>query len=537
MLVSAPIWLIALIPWSGLAVWLLSGSRKRAAVPFLPLWQGPVDGPRSRRRLHVPPASIALLLAAMFLAILAAARPRAPRPRNQIHGALSLIVDRGFTMSAHGARDLRFREAADQALAALRERFADCQLTLMSVPDGATQTLSLDQCASTVRNLPPCGLDTRDELAAAIRQASGSLLVISDQLIDQSDQVIEVPPPTAVRDVAIVRVAAREQPVAQVMLQIRNQSPQSSAMVAIRSGRQTVQRAIPLPAAPQERNYFFSLPEMDSTISVQLELHDDVDEDKEAWLVREGEGVRVEPHFAISPELRRLVEVYTRSRPSGRDAEHLPVVRLASDAPSNAPAIIMPPARGLFRPTAVHVHDHMVTQFCSGQALAAGFDVTDDLPPQGWTPLLDADGRVLVAARPKPPNQLWVGFDAPGWAATPDFVVFWTNAFDWAGGAGESMAAHGLPEWDSQWKPLAPSPADHWPGLYRRGDGVVHAFNPPDVPIPQPRETHWREGIAALAAEPGRLDLSPWLLIAALACLALASIAWAAPRTARARRD
>jgi hypothetical protein len=536
MLMSAPLWLVALIPWLGLAVWLLSGSRQRVKVPFLPLWQGRLESLRTRHRLHVPPASIALLLAAILFGILAASSPHVPRPHSQVHGSLSMIVDRGVTMSAHGAKELRFREAADQALAALNERFADCRLTLITVPDDSAQTVSLEQCASIVTELSPCALDTREALAAAIRQTSGPLLVISDQLLDEPDRAIEIPPRTPIHDVAIAHLAARERP-AQVMVEIRNNSTQSTAMVAINSGRQGVRRTIDLPTAPTERNYFFDLPKIGSVVSVQLELSDDVDQDKQAWLVREGGGVRVEPHFAISTELRRLIDVYGRSRPPGEDAQRLSIVREPSEAPQDMPTVIVPPARRAIEPAGIHARDDALTHFARWQNLSAGLDVADERPPQGWTTLVDADGQPLVAVRPAPPNQVWVGFDSPQWAATPDFVIFWTNVFDWVAGGTRSLAAHPLREWDPQWKPTDPTHAEPWPGLHRRSDGTIRAFNPPNVPIPPLRETHWREAIAALAAEPGRLDLSPPLLIAALVCLTLASVAWAAPGPARLPRD
>ena len=531
MLIAAPLSLIALIPWLGVTLWLLSGSRQRVHVPFLPLWQGRVEGPRTRTRLHMPPAAIAFILAAILLAILAASRPQVRKPHNQVHGSFSFILDRGLTMSAHGTHDLRFREAADQALTVLHHRFADCQINFTTVPEGTVQTLSLDECDSLVRDLPPSAMDTRELLADAIRQTNGPVLVVSDEPLDATqDRAIEIPPPQGAQDVAIVRIAAREAPVAQIMISLRNQSSRTTAVLAVSDVQQRVRRQVDLPPAPAERNYVIDLPQIDPVILVQLETRDDVEVDKQAWLVREGSGTRVEPHFALPPELRRLVDVYVAARPPAPNAGRLCVVRSLADAPADAPAVIVPPVRRPLRASAFHVRDHFVTHNAGWQSAGVAIDVADDPPPQGWTPLVNAGGRTLVAARPTPPNQIWVGFDSPQWAATPDFVIFWTNVLDWAGGGAEFMAAHSLPEWDREWKPTATHPAEPWPGLYQRSDGTLRAFNAPDVPIPPLGDTRWREGIAALAATPGRIDLSPDLLIAALACLALAALAWASPR-------
>jgi len=48
------------------------------------------------------------------------------------------------------------------------------------------------------------------------------------------------------------------------------------------------------------------------------------------------------------------------------------------------------------------------------------------------------------------------------------------------------LQGHFVNDWTPEWKPIEANVSDQWPGLYRRGDGAVRAFNPPDVPIPTP---------------------------------------------------
>src|SRR5215207_6043201 len=72
----SPLWLLALIPWAGVALWLLVGRNPRVAVPFIELWNDS-DAPRRRvsRALRRPPAAIVCALLAMLLALVAAAKP------------------------------------------------------------------------------------------------------------------------------------------------------------------------------------------------------------------------------------------------------------------------------------------------------------------------------------------------------------------------------------------------------------------------------------------------------------------------------
>src|SRR3954466_7166212 len=72
----SPLWLLALIPWAGVALWLLVGRNPRVAVPFIELWNDS-DAPKRRasRALRRPPAAMVCALIAMLLALVAAAKP------------------------------------------------------------------------------------------------------------------------------------------------------------------------------------------------------------------------------------------------------------------------------------------------------------------------------------------------------------------------------------------------------------------------------------------------------------------------------
>ncbi|HZN67413.1 MAG TPA: BatA domain-containing protein, partial [Tepidisphaeraceae bacterium] len=96
----SPLWLIGMFPWAAVTLYLLWGRRRQEGVPFLDLWMGPVKGPRPRRRVATPPLALALAILAMLLAVLGAAGPALTAGRGGF--TVTLIVDRGSTMSAWG---------------------------------------------------------------------------------------------------------------------------------------------------------------------------------------------------------------------------------------------------------------------------------------------------------------------------------------------------------------------------------------------------------------------------------------------------
>src|SRR4051794_30118174 len=109
---DGPLWLIGLVPWVGLALYLLLGRRRQEAVPFLDLWVGPVAGTKARPRLVPPPAAVVLALLAVVLALFGAARPWVALGGGR-GGRVTVVVDRGATMSARGRAAPRYVEAAE----------------------------------------------------------------------------------------------------------------------------------------------------------------------------------------------------------------------------------------------------------------------------------------------------------------------------------------------------------------------------------------------------------------------------------------
>src|SRR4051812_31296414 len=121
MVFLSPAWLIALAPWSALAIWLFRGRRPRVRVPFLNLWRGPIPLEIPKSGWESPPAWVIATLLAILAAILAAARPLL-RITNARTAPISILVDRGITMSPLHQGEIRFARTAEEVNQELAQR-------------------------------------------------------------------------------------------------------------------------------------------------------------------------------------------------------------------------------------------------------------------------------------------------------------------------------------------------------------------------------------------------------------------------------
>ena len=532
MALLSPIWLVAVLPWIAVMLWLFRGRRPRVPVPYLPLWHGPAPVPHPRRKLQTIPFAAAMALLAALLAILAAARPevRGLGPRDG--SRLVLVVDRGMSMSARTAGGPRFEERTRALLAEIARRDPSQAIDLVPIPgDGVIQTTAAE-CLARVAAWSPTARDTRrsvEEVVGAHLAASNTtVFAVTDHGLPARDRLVRIGRDTRVSDVGIAAVAARDQPTPQVMVRVLNQSQLSHGMVEVSTDQGPIRQSIDLPSPGETRDYFVTAQRLGTVISVRLIGQDDLTADDQAWLVREGSSPRVEVRAQVSPELERLIGAYSRARPAAGDSTRVPLVGSAAELPAEGPAVVIDAAERERSPGTVQVVAHPVTAHVSfeGLAMRVGGE-----PPARWAPLVRVGSRIAVAVRPDGPRQVWVGFDAPGWPTEPDYVVFWTNVFDWAGGtgAGATFAAHPLDEWSPEWKPVEPAgmvPGDV-PELYRRADGTLRSFNAPAVAFEPPMGgDDWRARASALTSGRSPLGLSLVLLALAAAALAVAAATW-----------
>lgn len=535
MAIGSPIWLIALVPWSALAIWLFQGRRPRALVPYLALWQSREPMPRPKKKLQVLPLAVLMALLAALCSIFAAARPSVASGHAVDGFGVTLIVDRGLTMSARSSGELRYAKAAGALVDAIPPGLRSAPIELVTVPGDEPVRTTFAECTSVLGKTSPSARDTSlllpQIVSARLAAQGGPVIVISDKTLAPREHLIQVPPEGGIRDAGIALVAARQSPAPQVMVRVRNQSSLSRAELVVSSDAGSERQTIELPEPGRTRDYFFNPSGLGAVIEAQLEVSDDLSANNRAWLAREGNSPRIEPLTMLDPALRRLVDAYQRSRPASDESSRLVIVADAAQLPTGAPAILAPPAQGSPLSGPKQVVAHAITEHVAWEELPASVGVAAE-PPAGWTALVSMGGHPILAVRPGVPRQVWVGFDARDWSRTPDFVVFWTNVFDWAGGGGARYVAHPLSDWTPQWKPTEPANTDPgmWPGLYRRSDGALRAFNAPDIALLSPAPTDWRAQLASLHASVGRLDLSGPLLVVVAGCLVIAAATWKSHR-------
>jgi hypothetical protein len=156
---------------------------------------------------------------------------------------------------------------------------------------------------------------------------------------------------------------------------------------------------------------------------------------------------------------------------------------------------------------------------------------------EGWNAVIPIDGHAAVAARSEPARQVWVGVHSDELARTAEFVILWSNIFDYVGERRSTYAAKMPAALSGQWKEElavdapAGTNAGLWPGIYRGPEGQLVAVNAPDVEITAPKPGDWAGKIRALASSrpqlAGRQALAGPLLISAIVMLVLAMAFWA----------
>ena len=532
----SPIWLFGLLPWVAVVAWLLRGRRTRVNVPFINLWRGDVTGPRPKRSWEKPPLALAAALLAILLALLGAARPV------WLTGApdrtVTVIVDRGVTMSARGSTDHRYRELAQQLAPLLSNHFTRVQL--QTVPHREATEFAPGELPERVATLPPTALNTADLIpgaaARALKESSGPVVVVSDQPLTLDDpRLVQVVPANAPSNVGLVTFAVRGSPAGQAMVRLRNESPLRKAILRLLSDNQERARlGVDLPPTG-ERDYFFDLPTLGRVLTVELEAADDLAADNRASLVRDRSWPRLQPRSPLPAEVQRMVETYAQSRTATPSSPRVSIAA-TTDSVANEPAAILAPAPSIAGSNEpVQVASHPVTHSINAWPTVKPAPLPEG---PGWTHLVRRNADILVAARDQPAKQVWVGFHSPEWAATTDFVILWTNIFDWLGEDGEHFASSPIELLGPEWTTAAATPEPGlWPGLYRRSDGTLRAVNGLDVRIPKAATTRWKSRLQSATdfttADAGSIPLFPWLLLTSFIALCLAALLWPRDRSRR----
>lgn len=445
MSLASPLWLIALLPWAGIVVWLLTGRREPAAVPFLELWRGPVRGPRVRAALHRPPLAVICGMLAMLLAILAAARPIVHFLPYQTGPKLTVIVDRGLTMSARAGSDSRWKQLVQDVRRPLLHVFGVGPTEVLLIPEGTTiQSDRLGWFVEVNQSQPP-PVDTRKLVPAAVQKAlrssDGPVIVLSDQALGVEDRrLYQVAPPGSPRNVGIEQLAASTSPRPQLMVGIRNDSELPSATLKITTEAGTIAQSFDLPPRGTSSNRFVDVERIAAETVVELVVDDELSLDNRVSLVRRQSWPRVEAIGDLPEPVRRMIEVYAKVRPPDEGSQ---VVSVTAEPSPEGPAAIVAEPQESAQLSSIASEVHPVTQNVRWDALQQGRTGLAAATGAGWQPVLTAGARPLVAIREAGHRQVWIGFASDGLARTSDWVVFWTNMLDWLGEGGEVFEPRG----------------------------------------------------------------------------------------------
>ena len=523
----APIWLFGLLPWAAVTLWLLWGRRKKEPVPFLPLWQGDVVEKRARQSVRPPPVALAMMILAMLLAVLAAAQPKVISSSG---GVVTVLVDRGATMSAKGAARPRYVEAAARLADSLRGMD---RIAVIDILTGERRDSDGGHWQEVIASLPRTALETSALVRPAsldeLSRAAGHVVLLSDHPVDLHDpRFMQVFPRTPIRNVGIAGLAVRETPSPQVMVMVRNDSPLAAAELHVASAGQDVTRRIDLPATGKSLKVFVDLPRFGDVIAARLAVADDLEADNTAWLAREARPPRVELRSPVPDALRRMVEVYTKAKIPREGSPVVAVVNHSADLlPGDVGVIVEMPSLQGNASGELRMIDDPLTAVVDWRGAVKDAAVSAN-PPAGWKPLVSVGDRMLVAAREVPGRQVWVGFDSPQWPRSADFVVFWTNVFDWVGGAGQEFTSYPVTIQGDEWKREGAAPtgvqANAWPGVFRRSDGQLKAMNLKDMRLEGIGDT----GVdrVAFSIDGNRLgrNLAGLFCLVAIACVVVATI-------------
>ncbi len=518
----SPIWLLALLPFAAFAAWVLIGRRARARVPFLPLWNVPEQLRRPKKGWEPPPLAIVLALLATLATLLAVSQPTLSLSGDA--RTVTVLVDRGATMSAAGPTGQpRFRESIDDVSKALAARAEPTRIHLVDVlhPDATSDPV---EPASLRRTAVDTSAALRPLVSHYARQTGPTLIVTDRDLGPLPEHLIRVAPATTVRNAGITSLAHRP---GQLMVTVRA-THAATRTLRVTTGTRTTSRSLDLPAAAP-LTVFLNVPdETSDTIESTLEGGDDFAGDDTARLVRRGSWPVVETRTAAPDEVRRMVAIYTRHRPTTESS-----TRVAIAAPgqlrADEPGVVLAPADTSIAADSFRAADHPLTRGVVWPSSTEPLAVAAKGPGEGWTPVTWVGDRVILAVRDGPARQAWIGLDSPAFARTPGFVVLWTSLLDWVGAGGDGLASLPLDALPSGAARLTPAPPDtdpaRWPGVFETPTGQVAANAGPATFGSAP--TDWQARLARWpGTDAGGVALAPWLAVTAAALLLAAAGTW-----------
>jgi hypothetical protein len=201
-----------------------------------------------------------------------------------------------------------------------------------------------------------------------------------------------------------------------------------------------------------------------------------------------------------------MIAVYRRHRESG--GKRVKIVADARDA-MDEPSVVIPPEADSILPTdELHVESHPVS---ANVDWSVARHSTGALAPVGYRAIVSAGDEAFVAVRDQPARSVWVSVNSPDWASKADYVIFWTNVFDWLGG-----------EDVYRWHPVGDREK---PGVENGSDGTVRAYNAIDVEFPAIRPNDWGRLRELNQRSTSGIDLTGVACLIGMMSMILASLA------------
>ncbi|HEY0009259.1 MAG TPA: hypothetical protein VGB55_11085 [Tepidisphaeraceae bacterium] len=518
MIWTSPLWLLLLFPWAGVAIWALRGRASAAAVTHLPLWDHASPLPTATRARRLPPFFVILLLLAALACLLAAAGPAIRSSRGM---AVTLIVDRSLLTAA------ALRKAPLSAAAV----FGDNQpgaVRWVEVP-GATSSKTRDEAIEDLAQLRPTALNTNGMLHQIIarEQAAGAeaIVVITAGAIEVAG-VRVVPPTASLQNAGIETLSVSTEGKPAAMVRIWNGTEQRSATLIVGN----VTSPIELSPAGESRNFFVELPSLEESVSARLVIDDDIAADNTAYIARRSGRARLEARTALPPDLDRMIAIYTQQNPP-TTLQVAVVGQGEFDTGSFSAAHIVSGRSQAIEVARLQIDlSHAVGRDVDWQSVLTGARATALPSMPGAKVLIRQDEKIFLAASDSPARRVWSGLDVPQWSTQSDFVVFWTNIFDFLTGDSLSYSAQPVRSIPADWTPIVSDPSvDASPGLYRTPEGTVALSVSVVKPLPLPASVP-----TPLSPKPEVIPLAPWLLVASL--IALVAGVLSAPNDFRRRK-
>ena len=245
--------------------------------------------------------------------------------------------------------------------------------------------------------------------------------------------------------VKIERLAIRAGPtpqamIAQAMITLSNQSDLSRAkIIATADGKPLAPDEITLPRRNQSQDYFLDLPAPAAQIQIAVQHEDGSAIGNPARATRRGTWPIVEPASPLSPALQRMIQVYARRRPPGEGSRRIEIIASSVPPSSAEPCALVLNGQdadaSLSADPIFTVYQSPLTRSVDWQRVLGGAKISS--PPRGeWQPLVVVGNAAILAQCRQPVRRVWVGFDSDNFPRYADFVVFWTNVFDWLGEGG-----------------------------------------------------------------------------------------------------